>query len=73
MPQSGGISGLCGRVETAVEGNLEESEGFEPSVPLPALRISSATLSTTQPTLLAEEAASSPRPIEMQLLFHEKA
>lgn len=33
---------------------LEESEGFEPSVPLPALRISSATLSTTQPTLLAE-------------------
>ena len=33
---------------------MEESEGFEPSVPLPALRISSATLSTTQPTLLAE-------------------
>lgn len=40
------------------ESDLEESEGFEPSVPLPALRISSATLSTTQPTLLAEEAAS---------------
>jgi hypothetical protein len=36
------------------QGKMEESEGFEPSVPLPALRISSATLSTTQPTLLAE-------------------
>ncbi len=38
---------------------MEESEGFEPSVPLPALRISSATLSTTQPTLLAEADAPS--------------
>lgn len=38
---------------------MEESEGFEPSVPLPALRISSATLSTTQPTLLAEAEAPS--------------
>ncbi len=36
---------------------MEESEGFEPSVPLRALRISSATLSTTQPTLLAERSA----------------
>lgn len=48
----------CGRIRLTVNSKLEESEGFEPSVPLPALRISSATLSTTQPTLLAEEAAS---------------
>lgn len=45
---------------------MEESEGFEPSVPLPALRISSATLSTTQPTLLAEADAPSGGPPIMQ-------
>lgn len=48
---------------------MEESEGFEPSVPLPALRISSATLSTTQPTLLADEAASKRRIILVQHVF----
>ena len=36
---------------------MAEREGFEPSVPLPARRISSAVLSTTQPPLRIEKKA----------------